>query len=192
MPPCLDQHNIAALDFQGKLLARWHVFGTEDGGRTDDPTNAMPPGRRGTVWMPASSGRTPRPGRFGRMRRPDVGRRRIGTLRSASCGPACSDNALDIGPGGVVALERQRLAGRLGERIGEAVVEVQARLVPPFAEAPAGIEGEFDMLGCRNPRSGSPLVPSGCGSRRKPVARANETAAGAIRDRRTASRSPAR
>ena len=53
---------------------------------------------------------------------------------------------LDVGSGEVLSLEQQRLVHQVGERIGEAIAEVQRCRMIPLAEAPPGAPGRFQMF----------------------------------------------
>ena len=53
---------------------------------------------------------------------------------------------VDIGQREVPPFEQQRLAGRLRQRVGEAVAKVQSRRVVAFAEPPPGPTGGLRMV----------------------------------------------
>src|ERR1700688_2380800 len=89
---------------------------------TSPPTD--PPGDR----------RQPRPGPLP-PRATDGGR---------ACCPSCGGS--DVGLPKVVPLEEERLAGVLGERIGEAVAEIQPGRVTAFAEVVKGLAREMRVL----------------------------------------------
>ena len=59
---------------------------------------------------------------------------------------AKSHGAQNIGPAEVVTLEEKGLAGALGEGIGEAVAEVQARRVATATEVAEGLAREVGLL----------------------------------------------
>jgi hypothetical protein len=46
----------------------------------------------------------------------------------------------------IVALEQQRLVGGHGERVGEAVADIQPRLVAAAAEAAERVDGDLGLL----------------------------------------------
>ena len=48
--------------------------------------------------------------------------------------------------GEILTLEEQRLAGRASEGIGEAVAEVQPRLMMALAEPPPGLASSLDLI----------------------------------------------
>ncbi len=52
----------------------------------------------------------------------------------------------DVGSSEVVALEQQRLAGRLGQRVGKAVTEIQSGRMIAAAVVDVGLAGDADLL----------------------------------------------
>src|SRR3546814_8982460 len=69
---------------------------------------------------------------------------RMGLL---SCrAPRALCRRLYVRQGKIIALEQQRLVGRLGQRIGKAVAKVQARFVAALAEIEKRLSRQFAMI----------------------------------------------
>jgi len=61
-------------------------------------------------------------------------------------GFGASEGGNDVCLAEVVSLEQQRLAGHLGERVGETVTEIQPCLVAALAEIVEGLAGDMRLF----------------------------------------------